>query len=129
MAEDTYGPSIPHLKVKRVRRKIKHVDPIKITSVPKTILDKYKEVAIFCDLIQINLIGFLNTISRHIVFATGSMIKNRKVENIVDGITQVHKLYLQRSFNIKHMHTACEFEPLSKEMTALVINLKCASKK
>ena len=83
MAEDTYGPSIPHLKVKRVRRKIKHVDPIKITSVPKTILDKYKEVAIFCDLIQINLIGFLNTISRHIVFATGSMIKNRKVKNIV----------------------------------------------
>ena len=129
MVEDIYGPSIPHLKSKTVRRKVQHVDPAKITSVPKTILDKYKEVTICCDLMHTNVIDFLNTISRHIMFATGSMIKNRKVEHIVDGITQVHKLYLQRGFNITHMHTDCQFEPLLKEMTALGINLNCASKK
>ena len=63
-----------------------------ITNVPKTILDKYKEVTICCDLTHINGIGFLITISWHIMFATGSMIKNRKFEHIADGITQVHKL-------------------------------------
>ena len=63
------------------------------------------------------------------MFATGSMIKNRKVENIADGITQVNKLYLQRGFKITHMHTDCEFKPLNKEMNALGINLNCASKK
>ena len=63
------------------------------------------------------------------MFSTGSMIKNRKVENIADRITQVHKLYLQRGFNITYMHTDCEFEPLRKEMTALGINLNCVSKK
>ena len=105
MAEGIYGPSIPHLKVNTVRRKIQYVDPVKITSVPKTILDKYKEVTICCDLMHINGIVFLNTISQHIMFATGSMIKNRKVENIADGITQVHKLYLQRGFKITHMNT------------------------
>ena len=78
---------------------------------------------------HINGIGFLITISRHIMFATGSMIKNRKFEHIADGITQVHKLYLQRGFKITHMHTNCELEPLRKEMTALGINLNCASKK
>ena len=103
--------------------------PVKIKSVPQTILDKYKEFTICRDLIQINGIGFLNIISGHIMFATGSMIKNRKVEHIIYGITQVHKLYLQRGFKIKHMHTDCEFEPLRKEMTALGINLNCASKK
>ena len=46
MAENIYGPSITDLKVKPVRRKIHHVEPVKITSVPKTILDKYKKVAI-----------------------------------------------------------------------------------
>ena len=42
MAEDIYGPIIPHLKGNKVRCKIQHVDPVKITSVTKTMLDKYK---------------------------------------------------------------------------------------
>ena len=87
MAEDIYGASIPHLKGKTVRRKIQHVEPVKITSFPKTILDKYKEVIICCDLMHISGIVFLNTISGHIMFATVIMIKNRKTENIADGIT------------------------------------------
>ena len=53
MAEDIYGPSIPHLKGK----------PVKITSVSKTIIFKYEEVTIYCDLVHINEIVFLNTIS------------------------------------------------------------------
>ena len=129
MAEEIYGPSIPHLKGKTVQHKVQHVEPVKIKNVSKTILDKYKEVTICCELIHINGIGFLITISRNIMFATGSMIKNRKVEHIAHGITQVNKLYLQRGFKITHMHTNCELEPLRKEMTALVINLNFASKK
>ena len=129
MADDIYGPSIPHLKGNTVRRKIQHLEPVRITSVPKTILDKYKEIKICCDLMHINGIVFLNTISRHIMFAIGSMTKNRKIENMANGITQVHKLYLQCGFKTTHMHTDCEFEPLRKEMNALGINLNFASKK
>ena len=113
MSEDIYWPGIPHLKAKTVRRNIQHVEPVKITSVPKTILDKYKEVTIFCDLMHINGIYFLNIISRHIMFATGSMIKNLNIENITDGIVQLHKLDLQRGFKITHMHTNSEFSFLS----------------
>ena len=55
------------------------------------------------------------------MFSKGSMIKNWKIENISDGIMQVHKLYLQRGFKITHMHADCEFEQLSKEVTTLGI--------
>ena len=68
--EDIYRHRIPHLKGKTVRRDIQLVDPVKITSFPKTILNYYKDVTILCDLVHINVIGFLNTISGHIMFAT-----------------------------------------------------------
>ena len=80
-----YGPSIPHLKVNTVRRNIQNVEPVKITSVPKTILDKYKEFTICFELIHINGIIFLNAIEWHIMFATGSIIKNRKVDKLQMG--------------------------------------------
>ena len=76
MTEDTYGPSISQLKGKIVQHNIQHVEPVKITSVTKTILCKYQEVTIFWDLMHINGIGLLNTTSRRIMFATGSMVKN-----------------------------------------------------
>ena len=97
-----------------MRRKVQHVEHVKIKSFPKTILDKYKEVAICCDLMHINGISSLNIISQHIMFSTGSIIKNLKFEHIAYGITQVHKLYLQRVFNITHMHTDCYFTTLRK---------------
>ena len=62
IAEDIYMTSIPHLKGKTVRRKIQHMEPVNITSVTKTILDKYKEVIIYRDLMHSNGTGFLNTI-------------------------------------------------------------------
>ena len=105
------------------------MEPVKITRVPNTILDKCKEVTIFCEFVHINVIGFLNMISWHIMFATVIMIKNRKNDNIANGIMQVHKLYLHRGFKITNMHTECEFKPLHKEMTSLGINLNCAYKK
>ena len=77
---------------------------------------------------HINGIDFRNTISWHIMFATGSMIKNRK-NNIEDGIKQIHKLYLQRSFKNPLIHADSDFEPLHAEMADLGISLNFISKK
>ena len=82
MAEDIYGTGIPHLKDKTVWRKVQYVEPVKITSVPQIILDKYKEVTIFCDLTHTKGIGFLNTISHHIMFTNGIMIKTKKLSTL-----------------------------------------------
>ena len=57
----------------------------------------------------INRIVFLNTMSQHIIFATGSIINIWKKKNIEDGTKQVHKLYLQRGFKITHIHADSGF--------------------
>ena len=80
-------------------------------------------------LVLINGIGFLNIISWHIMFATGSMIKNQKIKNIADGITQVHKLYLQHGFKITHMKAESKVKLLIRETNALGMKPECESKK
>ena len=104
MAEDIYGPSVQHLKSKTFRHKIHYIELIIVPNVPKGILYRYNKVTLWCDLMQINGIGLPNTISQHIMFATGSMIKNLKLNNVEDWIKQVNDINLQRGFktNCKH---------------------------
>ena len=71
---DIYVPSVAHFQGKMVRHKIHHMEPFIVPSFPKYILDKHKTVTLFCDLINSNDIVFLDTIYRHIMFSTGSMI-------------------------------------------------------
>ena len=76
-----------------------------------------------------NSIGFLNTISQHIIYATGSIIKNRKVKNMENEIKQLTKLYLQRGFKITRIHDNSEFESLQPEMSDIGVSLNLSSKK
>ena len=92
MAEDIYGPSVPHLKGKIVCHKIQHLEPIMIPNPPKGIFDRYNEFTLCSDLIHINGIESLNTICQHILFSKVSMIINRKINKIEDIIKQVNKL-------------------------------------
>ena len=62
------------------------MEPIIVKNLPKGILYRYNNITLFCDLMHINGIGLMDTISQHILFATGIMIKNRKVSNIEDAI-------------------------------------------
>ena len=63
MSEDIYGLSVSYFQGKIVRHKVHNVEPIIVTSFPKCILDRYNKVTIFYDLMHINGIVFLNTIS------------------------------------------------------------------
>ena len=89
MAEDIYGTILPPLQGKKIRHKFQHVENVMVPNFPKGILDTYNKASLWCDIMHINGIGLLNTISWHIMFATGIMIKNRRLNNIEDGITPV----------------------------------------
>ena len=104
MDDKIYWPSVPYFQGKTVIHNIHNVETIIVNNFPKVILYRYKKVAILCDIMNINVIGFLNTIYQHIMFATGLMIKNLKVKNIEDGIKHVNNIYLQRGLHITFIH-------------------------
>ena len=100
MYEAIYGTSVPYLQGRTVLHKVYHVEPIVLMNPTQGILDRYNNTTLCCELMHINSIGLLNNISRHILFSTVSMIKNRKVKKIEYGINQVNKLYLHSGLNI-----------------------------
>ena len=112
VAEEIYGPSVSYFQVKTVRHNIQHAEPVIVPSFSKEIFDKYNKVNLCCDLIHIKGIGFMNTTSQHIMFSTGSMVKNLKINNIEDGFKEVKKIYLQCGIKIMHIHYDNKFEPL-----------------
>ena len=112
MAEDIYGPSAPHLQGKTFRHKFQYLEHIMVPNFSKVILDMCNNVTLLCDLIRINIIVVMNTIIQPILFDAVSMIKNQKLKNIEDGIKKVNKLYLQKCFDITHIHVYNSFETL-----------------
>ena len=82
MAEAIYGKSVSHLKGKIVHHKDHHVEPIIGPNFLKGVFDRNNKVNLCCDLNHINGIGFLNTLSWHILSSTGSTIKIQKLKNI-----------------------------------------------
>ena len=77
-AEHIYGPNLSALKGKTVRRPIpigrQHTEPV-----PKHILDTHRSYDLTADIMFVNKIPFLVTLSRGLRFGTVSALPNRQV--------------------------------------------------
>ena len=114
---------------KNVHQKSKHVKLVVVSKLPQSVIDKYVRVILCCNLMHINGLAFLNTVSRGILFGNGSLIKKRTIEIIESGIKKVDTLYLQPGLKKIRLHSDGEFEPLQPKVTPLGINPNNASKK
>ena len=97
-AEQIFGPDIGALKGKTIRRQLPRVQVDEVT-VPPTIQQHYQDVTLACDIMYVNKIPFLMSISRHIRFGTAQHIKNQQGTTIFNGIRAVHQIYLQCGFS------------------------------
>ena len=64
-AEQIFGPDLGSLKGKTVRRQLPRVEVDEV-ALPTTIQQHYQEVTLGCDIMFVNKIPFLMSISRHI---------------------------------------------------------------
>jgi hypothetical protein len=126
-AEDIFGPNLGSLKGKTTRTTNNRVRAEHI-NIPITIMSRYKNVTIACDIMFVNRIPFFITISRHIKFGTVEMVKSQKATTLLAAVRQVKSAYNKRGFNITHMLVDGEFETLRGDVAALGITLNVVSR-
>ena len=90
---------------------------------PKTILERYKSVALAGDIMFINSIYFISTISRHVNFMTAEHIANAEASMLQESIRQVKQVYMKCGFNITNILMDGKFNCIRGNLAELKINL------
>ena len=117
-ARDILGPNLGSLKGKTVRHPNEHV-PGGMEGVPHEIMSLHKNVTLCIDIMFINKIPFLVTISRNLKFRTVEALDNRQVSTICKKLQSIVKLYEHRGFKVTIILADPEFEPIRSEFPML----------
>ena len=121
-AENIFGPDIGSLKGKTVRQTPDTVE-INKTAMPAGIYERYKNMVVAGDIMHVNGMTFLVTISRHLRFATTELLKNQKNETILRAIKNVINVYKEGSFQVTDLLMDGQFDGMSNELSGLGIRL------
>jgi len=111
VANDIFGANLGSLKGKTVHRPNPHVQA-GIAPVPPDILSRHRDVTLAIDIMFVNKIPFLVTVSRALKFVTVEDLLNRKVTTVRDKLRAVLRLYRHRGFHVTTLLGDQEFEPL-----------------
>jgi hypothetical protein len=125
-AEDIFGPNLGSIKGKTVRQTGDRVRP-EYEKVPEEIMKQYQDVTLCVDLMFINKIPFLVTISRHLKFGTIEAVKSRRHKVLLPALKNVKRLYALRGFRVKHCHVDNEFEPMRMDLLDAGMQLNVVS--
>jgi Reverse transcriptase (RNA-dependent DNA polymerase) len=114
-AEDIFGPNLGSLKGKTVRHKNDRVESL-VADVPYDIIKVHKDVTLCFDIMFVNKIAFLVTVSRSLRFGTTERLATRRVDVVGKALASVIALYRKRGFRVRECHGDGEFESLRADL-------------
>ena len=127
IANKLFGPDVGALKGKTTRRGPPIVDspvPVDITH----ILKYYGEVTLCIDLMYVNKVPLLVTLSRNLKFGTVEAVKDRKETTLMKSIATVVTLYRKAGFTVTTALMDGEFVPLRGGLAEIGITLNETSR-
>jgi hypothetical protein len=86
-------------------------------------MDTYWDITLYRDVMFVNHIPFVVTISCHINFRTAESIANQSTTMLMTAIHQVRAVYMKCGFHITHLLMDGQFNSLCRELSALNITL------
>ena len=98
-----------------------------LVDVPTTIMDYYRNVELSIDVMHMNQVPFLVSVSKHIHYATVEALDDMKIPTLESGIKRVISTYRIRGFNIVLIHVDIQFKAI-KDRKSLGISVNVVSK-
>jgi len=120
-AENIFGPDLGIRKGKTVRKKSEQVRIPQTVPVPKM----YRKVVMAMDVMYINDIPFLVTISRNIQFGSAQALPNETYKSIYAALQKIIKVYSHYGFTVTHILGDGQFEKMdtSKIWAGVTLNI------
>lgn len=126
-ARRIFGPDVGSLKGKTVRQKEPHVE-LSITPIPEDIMERHRQLVVCFDIMYVNGIAFLVSISRALKFCTAEALANRKAETILTGMQRIKTTYSRRGFLVNRALGDNEFAGLDAGLAAMGVILNAVSR-
>ena len=130
ICEKIFGPDIYALKGKTTRRAPKVVVNDYV-EVPRELIDAHKYVTLCMDIMFIDTVPFLVTVSKYIKYITVRHIKGRSDGEILEALDFVFTDYNSAGFTIKEIHCDQEFESVKHDLERdyeVLVNLAATQK-
>jgi hypothetical protein len=124
-AHKIFGPDVASLKGKTTRQTPEPVltDYVQI---PNEILELNKDVTLAVDVMFVDDIHFVVSLSRKIKFTTSEYVPRRSKPLLVKSLNKIINIYNHRCFNVVTALMDREFEPLRDEVPEVRLNITAA---
>jgi Reverse transcriptase (RNA-dependent DNA polymerase) len=127
-AEHIFGPDVGSLKGKAVRRAPQAPRTAPVPNLPLETMARYSKVELCADIMFINRIPFLVTVSRHIKFGTITKLGSTTAKTVEMTVKAALKIYGAGGFKVTVAHMDGEFEYLRGELASAGVFLNTASR-
>ena len=99
-----------------------------ITPVPASVLEWYRNVMLCIDIMYVNRVVMMISVSRNIKFATIEVIPSNKTAILVNGMKGILQIYQCNGFNIEMALMDGEFGHLRSELARMEVTLNKTSR-
>ena len=110
-AKDIFGPDVSSLKGKTVQWMVPHVVS-SVTPMPMDILSMYWSVTLCVNIMFVNKLPFLVTISWNLTFGMAELLLKCREDTVGKTLMDVMRIYGSHGFLVQMVHADSKFEAL-----------------